>query len=113
MEAYSPLGSTNSPLFKNETIVKIAEKNGVEPAQVLVSWAIQRKTVVLPKSVTESRVISNLKTFTLPSEDFETLNKLSEKMVLSELVTQLSTTLMIKLITILRIRTLLKVSTYI
>ncbi|KAG8203640.1 NADPH-dependent D-xylose reductase II,III, partial [Candida africana] len=79
LEAYSPLGSTNSPLFKNETIVKIAEKNGFEPAQVLVSWAIQRKTVVLPKSVTESRVISNLKTFTLPSEDFETLNKLSEK----------------------------------
>lgn len=79
IEAYSPLGSSNSPLFKNETVVAIAEKNKVEPAQVLVSWAIQRGTVVLPKSVTESRIISNLKTFRLSDEDFETLNKLSEK----------------------------------
>lgn len=79
LEAYSPLGSSESPLFKNKTITDIAEKNGVEPAQVLVSWAVQRDTVVLPKSVTDSRIISNIKTFTLSKEDFETLNKLSEK----------------------------------
>lgn len=79
IEAYSPLGSTNSPLFKNETVVNIAEKYQAEPAQVLVSWAIQRDTVVLPKSVTESRIIANLKTFKLSDEDFETLNKLSQK----------------------------------
>ncbi|CAI5758297.1 unnamed protein product [Candida verbasci] len=79
LEAYSPLGSADSPLFKNETIVEIAKKNEVEPAQVLVSWAVQRHTVVLPKSVTESRIISNLKTFKLSEEDFETLNRLIEK----------------------------------
>lgn len=79
IEAYSPLGSSDSPLFKNPTIVEIAEKNKVEPAQVLISWAIARKTVVLPKSVTESRIISNLKTFELSAEDFETLNNLSKK----------------------------------
>lgn len=79
VEAYSPLGSTNSPLFKNETIVSIAKKNNVEPAQVLISWAVQRGTIVLPKSVTESRIISNLKTFTLSDEDFATLNNLSKK----------------------------------
>lgn len=79
IEAYSPLGSSNSPLFKNETVVAIAEKYQVEPAQVLVSWAIQRDTVVLPKSVTESRIISNLKTFKLSDEDFNTLNNLSQK----------------------------------
>lgn len=79
IEAYSPLGSTNSPLFKNETIVAIAEKNKVEPAQVLVSWAVQRGTIVLPKSVTDSRIISNLETFKLSDEDFKTLNELSSK----------------------------------
>ncbi|KAI3405671.1 GCY1 [Candida oxycetoniae] len=79
LEAYSPLGSTDSPLFKNEVVVDIAKKNKVEPAQVLVSWAIQRDTVVLPKSVTESRIISNIKTFTLSKEDFEALNNLSDK----------------------------------
>lgn len=79
VEAYSPLGSSNSPLFKNETIVELAEKYKVEPAQVLVSWAIQRGTVVLPKSVTDKRIISNIKTFTLSDEDFELLNNLSDK----------------------------------
>lgn len=79
IEAYSPLGSNDSPLFKNETIVNLAKKLDVEPAQVLVSWAVQRGTVVLPKSVTDSRIISNLKTIKLSEEDFETLNKLSAK----------------------------------
>lgn len=36
--AYSPLGSTGSPLMKDEHIVKIAEKHKVSPAAVLLSW---------------------------------------------------------------------------
>lgn len=79
LEAHSPLGSYDSPLFKNETINKIAEKNGVTPAQLLISWAVQRKTVVLPKSLAEERVASNIKTFEIPKEDFEELNHLTEK----------------------------------
>lgn len=79
IEAYSPLGSCNSPLFKNPTIVNIAKSNNVEPAQVLISWAIQRGTVVLPKSSTASRIKSNFKSFTLSDEDFETLDNLAEK----------------------------------
>ncbi|KAK7677794.1 hypothetical protein QCA50_019226 [Cerrena zonata] len=79
IEAYSPLGSCNSPLFKNPTIVELAKSNSVEPAQILVSWAIQRGTVVLPKSSTAARIVSNLKTIKLSDEDFETLNTLSEK----------------------------------
>lgn len=78
-EAYSPLGSADSPLFKNEDIAAIAKKLSIEPAQVLVSWAVQRGTIVLPKSVTPSRIITNIQTTTLPQEDFEALNKLTEK----------------------------------
>ena len=36
--AYSPLGSTGSPLFTAEPIVAVAEKRGVSPAAVLLSW---------------------------------------------------------------------------
>lgn len=79
VEAYSPLGSSESPLFKNETILAIAKKNNVSSAQVLISWAVQRGTIVLPKSVTDARIISNAQTIKLPQEDFETLNHLSEK----------------------------------
>lgn len=36
--AYSPLGSTGGPLFKEEVVTKVAQKHGVEPAAVLLSW---------------------------------------------------------------------------
>lgn len=36
--AYSPLGSTGSPLFTAEPVVKVAEKRGVSPATVLLSY---------------------------------------------------------------------------
>jgi glycerol 2-dehydrogenase (NADP+) len=36
--AYSPLGSTGSPLFTAEPIVAVANKRGVTPATVLLSW---------------------------------------------------------------------------
>lgn len=38
IEAYSPLGSTGSPLFTAEPVVEIAKKRGVSPAVVLLSW---------------------------------------------------------------------------
>jgi glycerol 2-dehydrogenase (NADP+) len=36
--AYSPLGSTGSPLMKDEDVVKVAEKHGVGAANVLLSY---------------------------------------------------------------------------
>jgi glycerol 2-dehydrogenase (NADP+) len=36
--AYSPLGSTGGPLFTAEPVVKIAEKHGVKPSAVLLSY---------------------------------------------------------------------------
>lgn len=36
--AYSPLGSTGGPLFTAEPVVKVAEKHGVKPATVLLSY---------------------------------------------------------------------------
>ena len=79
VEAYSPLGSLGSPLFGNKDLERIASKYGVEPAQVLISWAVQRGTIVLPKSVTPSRIVSNIKTFKLDQDDFEELNDFSKK----------------------------------
>lgn len=36
--AYSPLGSTGSPLFKAEPVVKVAESKGVSPGTILLSY---------------------------------------------------------------------------
>ncbi|KAH6678792.1 GCY protein [Plectosphaerella plurivora] len=57
--AYSCLGSTDSPLYKNETLLKIAKAKGKTPQQVLLQWGIGRGTSVIPKSVTASRIEAN------------------------------------------------------
>ncbi|KAF5367760.1 hypothetical protein D9758_009844 [Tetrapyrgos nigripes] len=61
LEAYSPLGSDkrvkeslNAPVVK-----EISEELGITPAQVMISWHVQRGTIVLPKSVTPCRIVEN------------------------------------------------------
>ncbi|KAL4787399.1 NADP-dependent oxidoreductase domain-containing protein [Aspergillus varians] len=77
--AYSPLGNKiyNAPLVIDDpTVQKIAKDLGKDQAAVLISWAVQRGTSVLPKSVTPSRIESNFQDFVIPDAEFETLNKL-------------------------------------
>ncbi|KAF9148710.1 hypothetical protein BG015_009550 [Linnemannia schmuckeri] len=76
--AYSPLGSTDSPLIKRDEIAKIAEKHNTQNANVLIAWGQQRGTSVIPKSVTESRIISNFKDIELDQEDLAALKALTE-----------------------------------
>lgn len=76
LEAYSPLGSQGSPLIDEPVIKEIAKKYNADPAQIIISWDIKRGYVVLPKSVTPSRIKSNLQTLDLEDEDFEKINKL-------------------------------------
>ncbi|KAF4215324.1 hypothetical protein CNMCM8980_006773 [Aspergillus fumigatiaffinis] len=82
--AYSPLGSTGSPLFTAEPIVAVAKKRGVSPASVLLSWHIARGSSVLAKSVTPSRIEENRTSLIkLDDEDMATVakytNELAEK----------------------------------
>jgi len=68
--AYSPLGSSDRPdmmksddepaLLENKVIHSIAEKNDVTPAQVLIKWAVDRDTIVIPKSTNPGRIAENL-----------------------------------------------------
>lgn len=74
--AYSPLGSTNSPLLKNDVVVKLAEKYNTNSAQILISWGVKRDYAVIPKSITPSRIESNFKIVHLNDEDFKALNKI-------------------------------------
>ncbi|KAL1925507.1 uncharacterized protein VTP21DRAFT_390 [Calcarisporiella thermophila] len=81
VSAYSPLGNNLRGMKKvidEEVVVEVAKKNNKTPAQVLISWAVQRGTSVLPKSVTPDRIRSNFEDFVLSDEDFAALNALSK-----------------------------------
>ncbi|KZT69993.1 Aldo/keto reductase [Daedalea quercina L-15889] len=58
-QAYSPLGSTNSPLLTDETASAIASKHGLQTADVLLGYLVEKEIVTLPKSVTPARIASN------------------------------------------------------
>ncbi|KAJ5718186.1 hypothetical protein N7488_003832 [Penicillium malachiteum] len=77
LEAYSPLGSEGAPLMSDPAIQEIAKKNDVSPATVLISYHVNRGTVVLPKSIKESRIVSNSQVISLSDEDMNVLNGLA------------------------------------
>lgn len=78
VEAYSPLGSTGSPLMKNEEVIQVAKETGASPGTVLLSYHIARGVVALPKSVTPSRIEENLKIVKLSPEQVAALDKVHE-----------------------------------
>ncbi|MFB6875075.1 aldo/keto reductase [Streptomyces sp. NPDC056323] len=57
-EAWSPLGQGKG-LLEVPTVVAIARKHDRTPAQVVLRWHIQTGNVVIPKSVTPSRIAEN------------------------------------------------------
>lgn len=80
--AYSPLGNNiyNLPRAVDDPVViDIAEELGKEPAQILVQWAVQRGTVVLPKSVTPARIEANFQDFELPQNAYDKILALDRK----------------------------------
>ncbi|MGW0662128.1 aldo/keto reductase [Streptodolium elevatio] len=61
-EAWSPLAKGGA-LLTDTVITGIAEKHGRTPAQVVLRWHVQQGTIVIPKSVTPSRIAENIAVF--------------------------------------------------
>jgi 2,5-diketo-D-gluconate reductase A len=57
-QAWSPLGQ-GGELLESPVIAQIAAKHGATPAQVVIAWHLAIGNVVIPKSVTESRIREN------------------------------------------------------
>jgi len=64
-EAWSPLGQGKG-LLDDPALAPIAEAHGKSPAQVVLRWHLQLGIIVIPKSVTPSRIEQNIDVF-----DFE------------------------------------------
>ncbi|MBI1287472.1 MAG: aldo/keto reductase [Flavobacteriales bacterium] len=69
--AYSPLGSpdrsagmkaSDEPnLFEHPVIKELAGKHNCTEAQIMIAWAMERGTAVIPKSVNEGRQLQNFR----------------------------------------------------
>lgn len=66
-QAWSPLG--RGAVLSDPAIVEIAERIGASPAQVVLAWHVNRGDVVIPKSVTPERIVSNMDIFDVPLEE--------------------------------------------
>lgn len=63
-EAWSPLGK--GATFGDPAITAMAGAHGKTPAQIVVRWHLQLGNIVIPKSVTQDRIVENFDVF-----DFE------------------------------------------
>lgn len=64
-EAWSPLAK-GGDLLAESTVTRLASQYGRTPAQVVLRWHLQLGNIVIPKSVTPSRIRENFAVF-----DFE------------------------------------------
>ncbi|WJD96408.1 aldo/keto reductase [Streptomyces antimycoticus] len=76
-EAWSPLGQGKG-LLDDPKLTAIARKHGKSPAQVVLRWHLDLGNVVIPKSVTPSRIQENIDVFDfqLDSEDLSAIDSL-------------------------------------
>lgn len=73
VESWSPLsgGAGSASLFQNPTLVKLAEKYGKSPAQIVIHWHVQHGLVVIPRSIRADRIRENIDVFDFELTDDE------------------------------------------
>ncbi|HEX3074591.1 MAG TPA: aldo/keto reductase, partial [Ignavibacteriales bacterium] len=78
IEAYSPL--TRGKKLRDPRLITIALKYSKSPAQLLIRWALQTGTIVIPKSVHAERIRENAEVFDfeIRPEDMAELNTFNE-----------------------------------
>ncbi|HET9383279.1 MAG TPA: aldo/keto reductase [Streptomyces sp.] len=78
-EAWSPLGQGKG-LLEVPAVVAVAQKHNHTPAQVVLRWHLQTGNIVIPKSVTPSRIRENIAVFDfrLDDEDLGAIGALNE-----------------------------------
>lgn len=85
VQAYSPLGSSNSSfatinVLELPAIKKLAEKYDKSPAQIALQWNVHQGHSVLPKSVNPDRIASNIELFDfkISDDDLKEFDKIEQ-----------------------------------
>ncbi len=78
-EAWSPLG--RGSLLSNPALIALADTHGKTAAQALIRWHIQLGNIVIPKSVTPERIVSNFDVFDfeLSEQDMASISSLGDR----------------------------------
>lgn len=81
MESWGPFAEGRNDFFSNKVLQSVGKKYGKSIAQVTLRWMIQRGVVVIPKSVTPSRIHENFKVFdfNLDEQDMLAIAALDKK----------------------------------
>ncbi|EQC2551353.1 aldo/keto reductase [Enterobacter sichuanensis] len=62
-ESWAPFAEGKNQLFSNPVLESVAQSHGKSVAQVVLRWLLQRKIVVIPKSVNPERIRENIDLF--------------------------------------------------
>jgi len=78
VEAWSPLDQGGEAL-QDSVVQKIAETHQKSPAQIVLRWHLQNNSIVIPKSVTPSRIEENFNVFDieLSATEMAAINELN------------------------------------
>lgn len=71
IEAYQPLGHGDETLLSHPDIVKLADKYGKNPGQIILRFEEQDGLIVLPKSTNPQRIAGNIDIFDFELSDGE------------------------------------------
>ena len=85
--AFAPLGHGMKPgLLEDPVVSAVAARVGKTPAQVLLSWAVQRGTAVLTTPKTSDRAKENFDISALPEDAFNEINRIQTRQRLNPVV---------------------------
>ena len=78
LEGYSPL--TKGHKLNDPRLIAVARKYSKSPAQILIRWALQKGTIVIPKSSSRERIDENANVFdfSVSEEDMGILDSFDE-----------------------------------
>lgn len=71
IEAYQPLGHGDETFLSHPDIVKLADKYGKNPGQIILRFEVQDGLIVLPKSTNPQRIAGNIDIFDFELSDGE------------------------------------------
>jgi len=86
IEAYSPLARAHKMCKENKILKELASKysndnNVLTWAHIMLKWCLQKDVVILPKSVTESRISANANVFefTISNDDMDRIDNITNE----------------------------------